>query len=239
MESLRRFATSIFAAENVPLVLPLVLLVFEACWWHSWGPSVDGASAGSRPLLIAYVSVATKILYSISSLVITGSLCAILIRYQKWIRSSRYADRYYEPLKSSLLITSGAGLALLPMLASAWTATIWSLVLQMTVWLFLCSAAFELKPGRITILLGEASRYRRRSLKELAILAYSRRFGGAVIGVLCAETGAWLLYLITHESVSNYREAIAAFSIATLGMYFLVYGPAFWGGRFLLKGKDN
>lgn len=239
MQRLRNFVTAVPIGDGAPLVLPFLVLAVEASWWLGWGRSAASVLTQSSGPSSSNSTIGTKMLFSISSLIVAASLSAVLLRYEKWVKSSRHAERYYAPIKSLFLIVSGTALVLGLMLLAAWKTPTWSLAFQVTVWLLLCSAAFELSPERISTLLEQAANYRRRSVKELAILAYSRRFGCAVIGLLCIEVGAWLIYLMTHESVVNYAEALAAFFVVTLAMYLLLYIPSCWGAIFLVNGTKR
>ena len=229
MQTLDKLSNYFHESKNALLILPFSLWAVEVFWWLAWGASSVRGAKWSSPL----ICTTTRILFSISSLVLVSALSAVLMRYQRWLRRSRYAERYFEPTKSTILIVFGAGLALLFMLIAAWNAPVWSMIFQITIWLLLCSATFELSPDRIAPLLDKATHYPRRGIKELAVLAYARRFGCGVIGLLCIEVGAWLLYLLTRKSVVNYAEAVAAFFVVTLAMYLLLYIPSCWGGIFL------
>jgi len=132
----------------------------------------------------------------------------------------------------------GLSLLIMAMLFSAWIAPKWAMTFQVSTWLYLFTLTIEVKPERISKILDKAMLYEQKSMKELSLLAYSRRFSGFVVGLLVCEYGAMLVYLLTYRRVANYTEAVSYYFVVTLILYLILYIPFFWGSAISIsRGK--
>lgn len=227
----------LFNSEYRPLTLTFLLLLLDGILMYCGSMYHSHTKVG---ILIKHYdySIILGIILTLSSLVLGYYFLSLSRRYLEWLKASKYSNRYYKPNKLYFISLMGLSLLIMAMLFSAWIAPKWAMTFQVSTWLYLFTLTIEVKPERISKILDKAMLYEQKSMKELSLLAYSRRFSGFVVGLLVCEYGAMLVYLLTYRRVANYTEAVSYYFVVTLILYLILYIPFFWGSAISIsRGK--